>query len=193
MLKALPVSQLSFSPNQIQGGGALTGTLTLNAPATGGGIYVTLTSSDDSQMGVPTVVVVPAGKTTVTFAATATAVDTYETVTLSALTNHVRTQCTVLLKPGLLNSLQLSKTSVVGGTSLTGTVKISSIAGPGGRQVQLSSTSADATVPTYVFIEPGQTSATFAITTMAVTSNTAITIKATSNSVTEAAGLTLTV
>jgi hypothetical protein len=186
------VSQLSFSPNQNQGGGSLTGTLTLNAPATGGGIYVTLTSSYDAELGVPTVVVVPPGKKSVNFTATATAVDTYQTVTVSALTNHVRTQATVLLKPGILNSLQLPKTSVVGGTSVTGTVKISSIAGPGGRQVQLSSTSADATVPTYAFIEPGQTSATFTIATKAVTSSTAVTIKATSNSVTESAGLTLT-
>lgn len=53
-------------------GGTTTCTLTLNLPAPTGGATATLTSSDTSQVTVPSTIAILAGATTATFLATAT-------------------------------------------------------------------------------------------------------------------------
>ena len=68
-----------------------------------------------------------------------------------------------------LSSLVLVPAGVIGGSSSTGTVTLTSPAGPGGLVVNLSSSNtAVATTPASVAIAAGQTTATFSVSTTAV-------------------------
>src|SRR4029077_11665986 len=98
------------------------------------------------------------------------------------------------ISPALaLSSLTLSPTSVIGGTqSSTGTVTLSGPAPSGGAQVALSSSNtAAARVPSSVTVAAGGTSATFTVSTSAVTASTAVTISAAYGGVTRAASITV--
>ena len=88
-----------------------------------------------------------------------------------------------------LQSLALSGATVVGGGSVTGTITLSASAPAGGVQVQVSSNNPIAQVPTFVTLSGGQSSATFTISTTAVTSSQSVTISASLAGVTKTANL----
>jgi len=91
-----------------------------------------------------------------------------------------------------LSSLSLNPTNVTGGNSSTGTVTLSGPAPSGGAQVALSSSDASVTaVPSSVTVAAGATSATFSISTSAVTASTTVTISASYAGVTKTALLTV--
>ncbi len=91
-----------------------------------------------------------------------------------------------------LSSLSLNPTSVVGGNSSTGTVTLTAPAPSGGFVVNLSSSNTNvATVPNTVTVPAGATSATFTVSTRAVTSTTSVTITASANGVSRTATLTV--
>ncbi|HEV3468848.1 MAG TPA: hypothetical protein VG148_05975 [Pyrinomonadaceae bacterium] len=94
--------------------------------------------------------------------------------------------------PAALSSVALSPTSVVGGNSSQGTVRLTAAAPSGGAVVALSSSNAAAAVPASVTVPAGSASATFTVTTRAVTANTTATITASYNGVTRSAALTVT-
>jgi hypothetical protein len=81
--------------------------------------------------------------------------------------------------PVLLSAVKVSPATVTAGTSSVGTVTLSTLAGPGGQFVTLSSSNAAASVPGFVFVPAGAKTATFAITTKAVGAVTKVTIKGT--------------
>src|SRR5688572_9632869 len=78
-----------------------------------------------------------------------------------------------------LLSVSVNPTSVVGGNSLQGTVTLTGAAPAGGAVVTLSDNSEAAMVPASVTVPAGATSATFEITTPAVTASTPVTITGT--------------
>jgi glucose/arabinose dehydrogenase len=80
-----------------------------------------------------------------------------------------------------VTSLSFSPSSVVGGSSSTGTVRVSQAAPSGGLTVALSSASTRVQVPASVTIPAGGTSATFTATTSAVTATVVATVTATRN------------
>ena len=88
-------------------------------------------------------------------------------------------------------SLNLNPTSVVSGTSSTGTVTLGSTAPAGGVSVTLTSSDPSTTVPATVTVAAGATTATFTATTTPVGSITSVTISATYNSHTQTATLTV--
>ena len=89
-------------------------------------------------------------------------------------------------------SVKLNPSTVTGGLSSTGTVTLPSPASPaGGVVVTLSSSSADATVPSSVTVAQGQTSASFTITTTAYPANVNSTITARQGSASAKAVLTI--
>jgi photosystem II stability/assembly factor-like uncharacterized protein len=88
-----------------------------------------------------------------------------------------------------LQSLALSGATVVGGGSVTGTIALSAAAPASGVQVQVSSNNPIAQVPTFVTLSGGQSSATFTISTTAVTSSQSVTISASLAGVTKTADL----
>jgi hypothetical protein len=79
----LSLSSLAVTPGSVAGGGAATGTVTLNGVAPAGGALVTLTS-DSPAATVPPSVVVPAGQTAATFGVKTNVVTTSVTATLAA-------------------------------------------------------------------------------------------------------------
>lgn len=80
-----------------------------------------------------------------------------------------------------LSGLQLAPNSVVGGSETsTGTVSLGFAAPDGGMTVQLSSSNPQAaTVPGTVWVAPGDSTASFNVTTFAVSANTSVVITAT--------------
>jgi hypothetical protein len=92
-----------------------------------------------------------------------------------------------------LSSMSLNPVSVVGGAqSSTGTVTLSGPAPAGGAQVTLSSSNTSvASVPSSVTVGPGATSATFTVSTGAVSAPTAVTISASYGGQTQSATLTV--
>jgi hypothetical protein len=92
-----------------------------------------------------------------------------------------------------LSAVSVSPTSVVGGSSVQGTVTLTSGAPAGGAVVSLSSSNvAVAAVPATVTVAAGVTSATFNVTSTAVGANTSVTLTATYNAVSRTATLTVT-
>jgi hypothetical protein len=90
-----------------------------------------------------------------------------------------------------LTSVVLSASSVLGGSTLTGTVTLTAAAPTGGAVVTLSSSSSAATVPASVTVAAGATSQSFAITTTATAATATIT--ATYSNASQTAALTITV
>jgi glucose/arabinose dehydrogenase len=89
------------------------------------------------------------------------------------------------------SSVLANPPSVVGGTGSTGSVTLSGPAPPSGADVALSSSSPSAIVPALVHVDPGATTATFAISTTAVASQTAVTLTGNYGNGSAAGGLTL--
>jgi hypothetical protein len=90
-----------------------------------------------------------------------------------------------------VSSLTLSPTSVIGGTSSTGTVTLSGPAPTGGAQVALSSNNGAASVPSSVIVPEGATSVSFTVNTSIVLISTSATISASYNGTTRTATLAL--
>ena len=89
---------------------------------------------------------------------------------------------TVMPPPPTVTSLRLSPSTVVGGSTSTGTVTLSRVAPPGGVVVAIgSSKPAVAGAPTTVAVAAGQWSASFAISTTAVPAGTSAVISASYN------------
>ncbi len=91
-----------------------------------------------------------------------------------------------------VSSVTLSPTSVIPGTSSTGTVTLNEAAPTGGAVVTLTSgNTAAATVPANVTVPAGSTSATFTVTTLSVTTSTAVSITAAYSGSSQSATLTV--
>jgi peptidoglycan/xylan/chitin deacetylase (PgdA/CDA1 family) len=185
---------LSVSPSSVVGGTGSTGTVTLNGPAPSGGAVVSLSSSNPSVASVPSSVTVGNGNTSAAFPVTTVAVSSTTAVNISALYGGVNrsSPLTVNPPPLALVSLSVSPSSVVGGTGSTGTVTLNGPASSGGAVVSLSSGNPSvASVPGNVTIESGNTSAAFPVSTVAVSSTTAVNISALYGGVNRSSPLTV--
>ena len=91
-----------------------------------------------------------------------------------------------------LTSVTVNPSSVIGGTSVTGTITLNGAAPTGGVSVSLSSNNASATVPASVTVAAGSTTATFTVSTSAVTSSVSATLSASYNGASKTAALTIT-
>lgn len=156
---------VTLSSSTIAVGTAVQGTVSLTGAAPAGGLSVALTSSDPAVATVATPLHVPDGSASVTFAIATTAVGV-ATITASLNGTSESSRLTVTAVSAL-GSLGLSSDAVVGGTSVTGTVRMNDAPGPGGALVAL--TTADpARVPPTVLVPAGALSATFEVSTRAV-------------------------
>jgi uncharacterized repeat protein (TIGR03803 family) len=90
-----------------------------------------------------------------------------------------------------VTGIQTDRFGVFGGASLNGTVTLSSAAPVNGIQVNLSSNSSAATVPSSVFVPHGATTASFVVGTTRVTATTTATLQATLGSSVATANLTI--
>jgi hypothetical protein len=168
------LSSVTLNPNSVTGVAAVTGTITLTAPAPAGGSVVTLASSN-SAATVPASVAVPAGVKTATFTVNTQTVAANTAVTITASLNGA-TRTAALTVKAWLGTLTVNPAAVVGGGTATATVTLTAPAAAGGAVVTLTSNNAAATVPPSVAIAAGATTASFSANTGVVTANVAVTI-----------------
>ncbi len=185
------IASLTLSSASIVGGGTLVGTLHLNKAAATGGETVSVVIEGPNATA-PYAVTVPAGSSSASFVVSTTPVTVQSVVGITAAVGTSFRSASLQINPAVLTSLQLSPSSVAGGTGASGTVKLNGPAPTGGLRVTLSSSSPDATVPSSVLIPAGASSATFAIATAKVTATTKATITATLPPHTLTATLTIT-
>jgi hypothetical protein len=165
-------------PGNGYGGNSTQARVMLDKPAPAGGAVVTL-ASDIPQAEVPSrTITIPAGKTDAPlFPVTTGPVPSNGIIgVLRAAYGKGWQQSSLGVLP-ILYGIELSKESVVGGTSFTGTVTLQSAAPPGGITVRLvSSDTSLVRPPATIFIPGGATDADFTIATSAVSVPTRVTI-----------------
>jgi hypothetical protein len=157
-------------------------TVTLTGPAPSGGTEIRISSSDGVATA-PAAVTVPAGSSSTTFAVKTKLVgaDTIATIS-AALGSAVREVplrvMTPVAGPPTLQSLEVDRSVFKGGESAAGTVRLSGAAPLAGMVIQLRSSNPAATVPASVTVPNGALSATFTVTTRAVSLETQLEITA---------------
>jgi hypothetical protein len=160
-------------------GSAVTGQVNLNGPAPAGGKVVTLTNSNPAAATVPSSVTIPQGSASKTFTVTAKAVTTTQTTTIKATVGAIQISRNLVVVPITIQSFQLSRDTVTGGTTVSGVVQLGAPAPTAGSIVQLSSGYPNAAKPPATVTVPhGATSATFIITTYPVSQTTNVTLTA---------------
>lgn len=191
------LSAVTVNPTSVAGGSSSTGTVTLSAPAPNGGAVVSL-SDNTSAAATPSSITVPAGAASASFTIATTSVAASTSVTISATYSGVTKTTVLTVTPGggtaaALSSLTLSKTSVRGGDSLSGTVRLTAAAPSGGTVVSLSSSDTSvATVPATVTVSAGSTSRSFNVSTKSVSSDRTVTLSGAYGGVTKSAALRVT-
>jgi hypothetical protein len=178
ILLPAPLSSITVSPTSLVGGTSTTVTVTLaNIAGPYGNVIKFSTSSPE--VTIPATETVPAGQTSYSFSAPTSAVSSSSVITITDTFFVYSQKTTLTLTPAPITSLSFNPTPVVGGQTTTGTVHLSGVAGPAGDVAKLSSNNADATVPATVTVLAGQSSATFTVHTVAVSSSKSVTITAT--------------
>jgi len=191
------VSALGVSPSSVQSGQGATGTVTLGAPAPTGGPVVALSSANPAVASVPASTTVTAGATSATFSVSTSTVSVTTVVSLTASLGGTSKSVAITVNPAppppvSPSSLSLSPSTIRGGQSSTGTVRLSAAAPSGGVVVSLvSSRPAQAAVPATVTVAAGQASATFTVSTPTAPANTSAVITAGANGVSRSATLTI--
>ena len=193
------LAAVTATPATVTSGGTTQLRISLGAGvAPANGFTFTVSSSNSAVLSVPASVVMPAGTSSVTFTGTARNVTTTQSVIVRVRNNQLgRRETSVTVTPGAptpaplsLASVTLSATSVTGGNSVQGTVRLSAAA-PSATVVTLASNNASATVPASVTVAAGASSATFTVNTTAVSTTRTATISATFNGLTRTASLTI--
>jgi trimeric autotransporter adhesin len=186
------LTSLQCGSTSLAASAATTCTVTISKTAPGAGTTVTLASSPSTALIVPGSVVVPSGSTTASFQATAGAVTTDQTVSLSATLGGSITVKLSIVAPIVPISLQCTSTTLTSNASTGCTLTISKSA-PAAGSVAALSTSAPSSlsVPASVTIPAGSTSATFTVTAKSLTASLSATVGATLGGGTVSATLSL--
>jgi len=168
------IASFTISPSSVTAGQQATGSLTLSGPAPAGGALVSL-SSNNQAASVPASVTIPAGQNGATFAVSTSTVSSPATATITASSaNTASANLTVnpaaAASSDCVGSISLSKSTVIGGNSVSGNVALTNPAPSGGQPVSLSSSSASASVPSQVIVPAGQSSTGFTVSTTPVLS-----------------------
>ncbi len=176
-------------------GGSLSGGIVyLNGSAPAGGAVVHLTSSNPTLVPLPATVTILAGNPTLPFNFATNPATVTTPVTLTASWNGSSQTATLTVTaspPQAPASLTLSPTSVTAGTSSTGTVTLATPASSDTTIALSSGIPGIASVPASVVVPAGSTSATFSISTFAISTGTTVTLSASAGGVTTSADLTV--
>jgi hypothetical protein len=166
------LASFSVNPSTVAGGTPATGTVTLPDPAPPEGLIVTLASEAPSLASVPSSITIPAGATSESFTISTFTASTTSNVGLSATHADTTVFSSITVGPVAIATISVNPTSVVAGSSSTGTVTLNAAARGDGAVVFLSSSSSVATVPATVTVPAGAFSASFSIGTTSVTAST---------------------
>lgn len=187
----LVLTGLSVNPTTVAAGEVSVGTVSFNLPVPGASVVVAL-ASDSSYVTVPATVQVSQGASSATFQISTSNVPSNTLAHVKA--TYLGTSFTVPLtvNPTALVSVSFSPSIVAGGTTATGTVTLNGPAPAGGIQVTLTGNNPTyAKVPVWAVVQPGATSGTFAVPTVAVTAGHDVTVTAKYGSVTETTTLSI--
>ena len=174
--------ELTLSPSIIPAGATGQGIVTLRTRSAHD--FQIQLSSSDAVASVPGSLVVPAGTASAAFSVTTrlVAADTVARITATAGTSSQAATLQVLspvARPATLDGLELDATTVRGGQSAQGTVRLTGAAPvPGGLTVNIRSSNVAAIVPATVIVPGGTVTATFTIATRPVTLETQLEITA---------------
>ena len=165
------LSSVTVSAATVTGGTSATGTVTLSAPAPEGGVLIDLWTNG-SPAFVPANVTIPAGSTSANFNVSTVAVSNTSQGTITAFYKGISKTATITVTPPAvavsLASVSVDPTSVKGGVSATGTVRLSAPAPQGGMVVDLWTNGSPAFVPVSVTVAAGATTGTFNVSTISV-------------------------
>jgi hypothetical protein len=192
------ISHAELATVAVTGGSVVQGTVVLqDLPAPAGGFQIFLSSSNPAVASVPATVTVPAGADRASFTVTTSTVAKSTPVLFTIRDDGLPDTPTLWVDPAApgtiaLASLALSPTSVVGGSTSTGTVTLNGAAPAGGTLVTLASNHTAAGVPPSVTVAAGLTSAVFGVTTSAVPATVSATISASAGGATRTAALSIT-
>jgi uncharacterized repeat protein (TIGR03803 family) len=198
------VNSISFRPSKVTGGTSTTATVTLAsaAPVGGNQVYVQFCANcnpadPNPPVQLPVTVTVPAGQTSLSFSMGTICTTTSQTVQIFAQSGGAQATSNLTVNSSsscgpVISTLTLNPTTVVGGTSSSGTVTLTAAAPSSGAVITLSSNSNSASVPGSVTVAAGNTTASFTVTTSSVTSTTTATITATVGSSVADVSLTIT-
>jgi hypothetical protein len=146
------------------GGASAQGVVTLTDVAPAGGATVAL-ASGHSTLSVPATVTIPAGQRSVTFVVTTAETDQDRwvavTATLDGVSQSLRVGVNRAVRP---ESLTLSPSDVSGGSSSTGTVRLSHTLNAD-MELTLASNNSAATVPASLTMRKGDRTGTFTVAT----------------------------
>jgi uncharacterized protein (TIGR03437 family) len=182
------IASLMLNPVMVAGGDVVTATVSLSASAPGGAVIHL--SSDNAAAQTPATVTVGLGQSMASFIITTSPVSSPVTANITAEIGGASQTVKLQISPPI--ALALSAGSVIGGTSVMGTITLGSPAPISGAIVQLGSNDGSAQVPgAGVVVTGGQTVATFPIQTLAVSSPHTATITASSGGNSVSAALTV--
>jgi hypothetical protein len=187
------VASVGVNPASVIGGQVSTGTVALTGPAPSGGAVVALSSANTAVASVPSSVTVAAGATSASFTVTTSTVSVTTLVGISSSSGGVTKTATLTVAPApalpRVATLTVSPSTVTGGASSTGTVKLSGPAPSGGAAITLTTSNTIGAVPQAVVVAAGKSSAKFTVTTRAVNTNRQVVITAAYNGSSQTATL----
>lgn len=188
------LSSVGLNPSTITGGQSATGTVNLTGPTPSAGALVSLSSANPAA-SVPSSITIPANSSSASFTISTTTVTTTTVGNITATYSGASKSATLTVNPpapAAISSLTLSPSTIVGGSTATGTVTLTKAAPAGGIVVNLtSSNSTRAKVPATVLIPAGAVSKVFTITTTATKQKTNVSITASYAGVNKSATLTI--
>lgn len=186
------LSSVAVGASTVIGGQATSGTAYLTS-ASSSPTSLTVTSSNPAVVQVSGPIIVPAGATSAAFTIQTSAVSSVTTVQITVAAGSSTRSVMLTVLPPDLRYFTLYPTSVSGGQTTTyNYVYLTSVAGPSGAAVTVTSSNpAVAAVANWV-VPAGTTSGTFTIQTSPVSVPTAVQITVTSGAVTQSATLTVT-
>lgn len=185
-----PIAITVANPS-LPGGFSTTGNVVIDDNAPFGGVQVKITTNN-SIVGVPATVTVPAGLDNVNFTVNSSPVLTMTPVLITAEKDGYKVSTTVRLQPTALNALIVNPTFITGGQKANGTVQLAGTARTGGFKVDLfSSNTSAAIVPASTTVAVGQSTSSFFVYTVAVQTNTPVQIRATAGGITRTANITV--
>ncbi|MCX6626856.1 MAG: right-handed parallel beta-helix repeat-containing protein [Candidatus Solibacter sp.] len=184
-----------LTPAVVAGGQASKGTLQLSGQAPAEGITLALSSSAPNVANVPASIVIPQGGTSAQFKIATTNVTTSTSVVISAGSGQANRTATLEVDPAFpaLSSVTVPARSIVGGTTITGTVTLANPSPTSETAVTLISMTPDvAAVPSHVTFPAGSNQARFPIKIASVNASTRVTVGASHGGVTKTVDLTVT-
>ena len=184
------LTELVLSTASVDGGQAVTGTVTITQPVPAAPVAITVAIAGPGASA-PASVIVPAGQAAATFTITTTSVDADTDVTVTARHGNVERTRALRLRGartqgGPLAELDPSPDEVVGGHNADLTVRLAEPAPAAGIVVRLASDTPKVSVPSSVAVPAGATSASVRLRTFPVTAETEARVTASVDAATRA-------